>query len=95
MFYKWYLIRYRRRYRVKNFNKEKWEKIKQKHILDLLSAKFQPGSDLAIKLLATNSEKTLVEAGKSKGFAIGIALSHPDIFRKTNGLGRTYWVNVS
>ena len=72
---------------VKNFNKEQWEKIKKKHMLDLLSAKFQPGCDLAIKLMAT-SEKTLAEAGKSKGFAIGVPLSHPDIFKKNKWTGK-------
>ena len=72
---------------VTNFNKEQWEKIKKKHMLDLLSAKFQPCSDLAIKLMAT-SEKTLAEAGKSKGFAIGVPLSHPDIFKKNKWTGK-------
>ena len=72
---------------VKNFNKEQWEKIKKKHMLDLLSAKFQPGSDLAVKLMAT-SEKTLAEAGKSEGFAIGVPLSHPDIFKKNKWTGK-------
>ena len=66
---------------IKNFDSQDWNKVKSSVMTDLLREKFAPDSDLAAQLVMTNGKK-LAEAGISKSFAIGLQLSHPQIFNK-------------
>ena len=48
-------------------------------MLQLLKAKFTPGSNLAKKLVVT-SGKSLAEAGQCPTFSIGMTLSNKELF---------------
>ena len=50
--------------KVKNFNTNEWNKVKENIMTHLLKIKFAPGTDMANKLLAT-AGKSLAEAGQS------------------------------
>ena len=64
---------------VKNFKVKEWDRVKKDIMLQLLKAKFTPGSDLAKTLVATSS-KSLAEAGQCPTFSIGMTLSNKELF---------------
>ena len=64
---------------VKNFKVKEWDRVKKDIMLQLLKAKFTPGSDLAKKLVATSS-KSLAEAGQCPTFSIDMTLSNKELF---------------
>ena len=71
---------------IKNFDSKDWNEVKGSVMTELLRVKFAPDSDLAAQLVMTNGKK-LAEAGISKSFAIGLPLSHPQIFNRNAWTG--------
>lgn len=67
---------------VKNFDVNTWNRLKKEVMLELLRKKFARTTELADVLVGTG-DKTLVEAGMSRSFAIGIPLHSPQIFNET------------
>ena len=63
----------------RNFKSKDWDKAKQEVMLELLRIKFIPGSDFANRLVAT-SGKSLVEAGQSGAYSIGMTLNNKKLF---------------
>ena len=66
--------------KVKNFNTNEWNKVKENIMTHLLKIKFAPGTDMANKLLAT-AGKSLAEAGQSPTYSIGMSLNNKDLFK--------------
>ena len=71
---------------VCGFSVDDWSTVKRDIMIRLLREKFLPGSDLAGLLVKTNGKK-LAEAGSSKCFAIGLPLTHPQIFKPNSWTG--------
>ena len=65
---------------VHGFKPKVWDKVREDVMLKLLRIKFDPGSDMATKLVAT-AGKSLAEAGQSVTFSIGMSLNNRDLFK--------------
>ena len=59
--------------KVKNFNTNEWNKVKENIMTHLLKIKFAPGTDMTNKLLA--------EAGQSSTYSIGMSLNNKGLFK--------------
>ena len=65
-------------YHVRNFDRADWDNVKSDVMLELLRIKFSSGSKMARFLL--NTSGSLLEAGRSKSFGIGMSLWSKNIF---------------
>ena len=68
--------------RIKNLNSATWNKDNESIMIELLSIKFAPGTELEDKLMPT-AGKSISEAGFSEKFAIRVPLHHKDLFNTT------------
>lgn len=69
-------------------NTNVWTSDKSEEVMtSLLEAKFAPNTEMATELLATG-DKYLAESGRSKYYACGLSITHPDVLKKDAHTGK-------
>ena len=68
---------------VRNYNREKWEKVAKEKCRPGIYAKFKQNSDIMAVLIGKTGCKTIVESARDHLWGTGIALSDPDCLNTT------------
>lgn len=80
--------------KVKNFNKEIWEKYCRKIVYDANYAKFTQNSDMKEELLATGNKEIVEASPEDPIWGIGLKASDPRAWDKSTWEG-TNWLGIA